>query len=396
MEDMEPNGGLSQSDRSRQAAANIARSKVVDAYNSAPSGGASGHLSSESIHVTREEWQRYHTAWQNYYQKYYNNYYSNAAKNYIEKEREKSDRLAAERIAAEKAKAEASTAKSTPLSHGPVLTETIESPENPTFSDYAKSLKVRIQKKASEKAAKTRTRKKLTPIFMGLAVMLVILFLQYNRLIFAPLAAYVSPGDAPASEISAIDPTVTGEAVSPEPVLIIPKLNIKVPVSFGISSDEVMSAMNNGVAHYRISGASAFPGEIGNTVITGHSAGDVYSANPYKYIFSGLERLSEGDLIYINYNSIRYTYRITKFETVEPTNVSALIYATNKPMLTLITCTPLGTSRFRLLVTAEQISPTFTESSSSEPVSEDIPVIEMPKSEPSFFERIWNWLTGNI
>ena len=40
-----------------------------------------------------------------------------------------------------------------------------------------------------------------------------------------------------------------------------------------------------------------------------------------------------------------------------PTEVSKLVYTTNKPVMTLITCTPLGTSQKRLLVTAEQISP---------------------------------------
>ena len=131
--------------------------------------------------------------------------------------------------------------------------------------------------------------RKFIPIMAGLAVVLLILFLQYNRLIFAPIMAYMSPGNAPASEIEAIDPTIS-KPVSADPRLIIPKLNIDVPIRFDINVTDIMAAMNNGVAHYRISGASAFPGEIGNFIITGHSAGDVYSSNPYKYIFSGLER----------------------------------------------------------------------------------------------------------
>lgn len=208
--------------------------------------------------------------------------------------------------------------------------------------------------------------------------------------------AYVSPGNAPASQIEAIDPTIT-QTVSAEPRLIIPKLNIDVPIHFGISLDEVMSAMNNGVAHYRIAGASAYPGEIGNLVITGHSAGDVYSSNPYKYIFSGLERLDDGDLIYVNYDSVRYTYRVIKKEVVDPSNVAALVVDTDKPLLTLVTCTPLGTSRYRLLVTAEQISPSYDGAEEAE----EVPTVDqntseaLPSNEPSFFEGIWNWLTGN-
>jgi sortase A len=153
--------------------------------------------------------------------------------------------------------------------------------------------------------------------------------------------------------------------------------------------------MNNGVAHYRIAGASAYPGEIGNFVITGHSAGDIYSSNPYKYIFSGLERLEDGDLIYVNYNSVRYTYQVIKKEVVEPSNVAALVVETNRPLLTLVTCTPLGTSRYRLLVTAEQISPNTDGAIEAEkytPVTTESEVL--PANEPSFFEGVWNFLTG--
>ena len=151
------------------------------------------------------------------------------------------------------------------------------------------------------------------------------------------------------------------------------------------------------MAHYRIAGASAFPGEIGNLVITGHSAGDIYSSNPYKYIFSGLERLDDGDLIYVNYNSTRYTYRVVKKEVIEPSNVAALVVETDKPLITLVTCTPLGTSRYRLLVTGEQISPSYDEAEKSNDAlnvdenTED----SLPANEPSFIEGIWNWLTGN-
>ena len=59
--------------------------------------------------------------------------------------------------------------------------------------------------------------------------------------------AYVSPGNVPASDIEAIDPTVT-RVVSADPRLIIPKLNVDVPVHFGIKISEVMEAMKNGVA----------------------------------------------------------------------------------------------------------------------------------------------------
>ncbi len=373
-------GGQSSSDLSRQAAAQLARKKVLAAYTAQAQKKAEEanalkaqpgqHLKDQPVpqKINSESWKKYHSAWQDYYQKYYSQYYSNAARDYIAKEKL--------REARDKAEEEEILSKS-------------------KASEKDSSLRIKIRKKATENAKKTRRMRKFIPLFAGLTVALVILFLQYNRLIFAPIMAYMSPGNVPASEIEALDPTIT-QTVSADPRLIIPKLNVDVPVRYNVPLSGIMQAMNNGVAHYRIAGASAYPGEIGNFILTGHSAGDVYSSNPYKYIFSGLERLEDGDLIYVNYNSVRYTYRVTKKEVVEPTNVAALVVQTDKPLITLVTCTPLGTSRYRLLVTGEQISPSYE--GASQGSGQDIPAIDestaLPSNEPSFFEGLWNWFTG--
>lgn len=392
-------GGQSSSDLQRQAAAAIARRKVLAAYADAAKKAASNsdnngsRLKDEPItsKINSESWKKYHSAWQNYYQKYYSDYYSKAAQDYIAKERLKDAREKAEEeeILSSLTRSSAKVEGKTGLSLG---TET--TPEDDKTDSIKDKLRRKIRKQATESAKKTHRKRHLMPIIAGAVVVLLILFLQYNRLIFAPIMAYVSPGNAPASEIEAIDPTIT-QAVSAEPRLIIPKLNVDVPIHFGISLSEVMPAMNNGVAHYRIAGASAYPGEIGNVVITGHSAGDIYSSNPYKYIFSGLERLEDGDLMYINYNSVRYTYRVIKKEVVEPSNVAALVVNTDKPLLTLVTCTPLGTSRYRLLVTGEQISPSYEGAEEAEQYTPSDQTEALPSNEPSFFEGIWNFLTGN-
>ena len=290
------------------------------------------------------EWQKYHSAWQDYYKNYYSEYYAKAAQTYLATEKMKTERL------------------------------------------------------ANGSAERSHRFRRLIPLCVLLLIILGGLFLQYNRLIFAPIMAYISPdtGDV-ATSIEAVDPSIT-QAVSPEPRLLIPKLNIDVPVAFSIPTTDVMSAMNHGVAQFSIPGANALPGQIGNLVISGHSAGDIYSSNPYKFIFSGLERLSVGDLIYVNYNSTRYTYQMTDSSVVEPTDVSALIYPTDKPVLTLITCTPLGTSRYRLLISAEQISPSY-DTNNVAPTDPETPDqstdSSMPANEPSFFESLWQGIFGS-
>ena len=402
-------GGQSSSDLQRQAAAQIARRKVLEAYNKSAAKKEAGRTASASdtshlknapveTKINSESWKQYHSAWQNYYQKYYSEYYSNAARDYIAKEKLKAERarLEEEEISSALASAGKATDDKTGLKLAQGSAQKSSATGKEDMSEVRAFLRKRIRAKATDNAKIGKKFRKFIPLLAGVAVVLVILFLQYNRLIFAPLMAYVSPGNAPASEIEAIDPTIT-KPVSAEPRLIIPKLNIDVPIRFDINVTDIMEAMNNGVAHYRIQGASAYPGEIGNFIITGHSAGDVYSSNPYKYIFSGLERLEDGDLIYVNYNSVRYTYKVIKKEVVEPSDVAALVVQTDKPLITLVTCTPLGTSRYRLLVTGEQISPSY-ENAPQPSIDEETPVIdsgmELPSNEPSFFEKIWNFLTG--
>lgn len=399
------NGGQSSNDLQRQAAAAIARKKVLAAYAESArktareaNGTAPAHMKDEPVakKVDAETWKKYHSAWQDYYQKYYSEYYSNAAKNYVAKERLKDarEKVEEEEILKSLTKTSAKIGKKGGLSLGTGVNPEMSAYDSSANDNIKTEFRRKIRRKATESAKKTRRKRHLIPVLAGVAVVFLILFLQYNRLIFAPIMAYVSPGNAPANQIEAVDPTIT-QNISPDPRLIIPKLNVDVPVHFGIPLSEVMSAMNSGVAHYRIAGASAYPGEIGNLVITGHSAGDVYSSNPYKYIFSGLERLDDGDLIYINYNSVRYTYRVIKKEVVEPSNVAALVVDTKKPLLTLVTCTPLGTSRYRLLVTAEQISPSTDTAEEAEQYTPADNAESMPSNEPSFFEGIWNFLTGN-
>ena len=390
-------------------------------YRTQPTGGEIGSLKQAPINMNQKvDWQNYHSAWQNYYQKYYSEYYAKAAKSYVETEKTElnnqyekrnqigqlaldSQKRLLENLQNPKPKNLETTEQNSETSETK-STDTPPSLESIHVKTIEATLKERIQKKASSSFQLSKKHRKFIPIFAGVFTVLFILFLQYNRLIFAPIMAYIAPGNANDAEITAINPTITA-APTAEPKLIIPKLNVDVPAHFNIANDTatIDNAMNHGVAQFKIPGADALPGQIGNLVISGHSAGDIYSNNQYKFIFSGLERLQDNDLIYVNYNSIRYTYKVTKKQTVEPTDVAALVYPTSKPILTLITCTPLGSDRYRLLVTAEQVSPTYEEKAVSTPTNTDSTAAlpgnntssEMPANEKPFFQKIWGFLTNN-
>ena len=354
------------------------RSNLIQKYNT--ENRSSLKQTPINLNNQTNNWQKYHSDWQNYYQKYYSEYYAKAAQKYIETEKNKLSGAA--------------TAEQNQLSQDNITGGNLESKQVET------SLREKIRQKANSSFKLTKRHKQLVPLFAGIFSVLFILFLQYNRLIFAPIMAYIAPGNTKDTGITAIDPTVS-EAPTADPRLLIPKLNVDVPVLYNLATDTatINDAMNRGVAQFKIPGADAMPGQIGNLVISGHSAGDIYSNNQYKFIFSGLERLVDGDLIYINYNSVRYTYKVFKRETVEPTNVAALIYPTDKPLLTLITCTPLGTDRYRLLVTAEQINPTYDKTQAptvaeTKPETTENTSSVLPANERSFFDRVWRWLTG--
>ena len=200
--------------------------------------------------------------------------------------------------------------------------------------------------------------------------------------------AYISPGNIDPQNI-VIDPNAAIN-VGAEPRLIIPKINVDVPALYGVGNDydSQMKAMEKGVAHFAIPGANSRPGQIGNTVLSGHSSNDLFDTGDYKFIFAQLEKLEKGDTIYLNYESKRYTYVVVGKEVVKPTQVDKLVTGTQKPILTLITCTPLGTAINRLLVTAEQISP---EPSTAIAESKDTGEAEakMPGNTPSFLEKLF-------
>lgn len=322
-----------------------------------------------STNVSADQWKQYHSAWQDYYQKYYERYYIG----HLHHARQTLEA----RVADASQQAPAATTPEQPTSDG-------ELSRKQALGELRRNLRERIY----HSAKKARSSRHFIPIAAALCVVVVFMFLQYNRNIFATVNAYVSPGNIDPANII-VDPT-TELQVSPEPRLIIPKINIDVPVVWDTKPDQAsqFKAMESGVAWFGIPGANSKPGQVGNTVLSGHSSNDLFDQGAYKFIFAQLDRLENGDTIYINYESTRYTYTVTKKEVVLPTDVKALIYDTNKPVLTLITCTPVGTADKRLLVTAEQLSPNPNAAKAAPPDTSNDSTA-MPGNSPTFFERLF-------
>ncbi len=115
--------------------------------------------------------------------------------------------------------------------------------------------------------------------------------------------------------------------------------------------DQIHKALEQGVVHYP---GTALPGQEGNAFFTGHSSNVFWEPSPYNSVFALLPRLQIGDDVYITYNQTEYHYRVVSKEEVSPKNVEVLAQGTDK-VLTLMTCTPVGTVLRRLVVRAELI-----------------------------------------
>ncbi len=320
-------------------------------------------------HVAKQ-WQHYHNSWQNYYQQYYQQYYQHQLR----------QRQSSNKATVEPTKQQPSTTKPA---------EIIGSGDSPEENETSiNALREQVLGTVRQRAENAKKSRHFIPIITAIAVVLIFVFLQYNQLLFAQVHAYVSPGSIKAQNI-VVDPNASTK-VGPEPKLIIPKINVEVPVVYGLQSLEdapVQEALKGGVVNYPIPGASSMPGQVGNTVMLGHSSNDIFNSGKYKFIFVQLDKLQKGDTIYVNYKGKRYTYSVMNKKVVKPEQVSSLAIKTDKPLLTLVTCTPAGTALNRLLVTAKQISPNPTKA--SKPTNSQNKPSSLAGNAPTLLEQIF-------
>lgn len=280
-----------------------------------------------------KQWEQYHSQWQQYYQKYYEQYYVGAVQQTHAAYQDHATKLREQ-----------------------LQKQTGEAAEM-TEAEAIDDLRSQLLSKVRQNAKKVRKSRHFVPIASAVVVLGVFLFLQYNSFIIAYAQAYISPGNVNPQNII-VDPNAS-LAVDPAPKLIIPKINVDVPVDYNAKPDydSQMAAMTRSVAYFGVAGANSRPGQMGNTPMAGHSSNDFTDTGAVKFVFARLDQLQKGDIFYLNYEGTRYTYNVSDIMVVKPNEVSKLQLGYDKPYATLITCTPLGTAEKRLLVVGEQISP---------------------------------------
>ncbi len=137
--------------------------------------------------------------------------------------------------------------------------------------------------------------------------------------------------------------------------LFIPKISIDAPITWSVKNtgDETGKALEKGVVHLF---GTALPGTVGNVIITGHSSNYAWAAGEYKAVFSLLNQLVVGDPIFLNYQNKPFAYKVFEKRVVKPDDLSALDQGDDSN-LSLVTCTPVGTTLNRLIVSAKQLYP---------------------------------------
>ncbi|WP_369389475.1 class E sortase [Streptomyces sp. CG1] len=140
-------------------------------------------------------------------------------------------------------------------------------------------------------------------------------------------------------------------------VLDIPRLGLRVPVAEGVSKADVL---NKGyVGHYR---GTQQPGQAGNFALAGHRN---THGEPFRY----LPRLRRGDDIEVETRTAAYTYDVDQILPQTSAMDSGVLrsvprsldrpsygYDTPGYYITLTTCTPEFTSRYRMVVWGKLVS----------------------------------------
>jgi sortase A len=126
--------------------------------------------------------------------------------------------------------------------------------------------------------------------------------------------------------------------------LSIPKIDLEVMVVPGVEEEDIKHAIGWMTT-------TGFPGEAGNVVFAGHRS------HTYGKFFHRLDEMEIGDQLSLDTHFGSFNYRVREIKVVEPTDLSVL-KQTDHSLLTLITCEPLYSNDYRLIVIAEELEHT--------------------------------------
>lgn len=138
-------------------------------------------------------------------------------------------------------------------------------------------------------------------------------------------------------ENSEINSTVTRYS------LAIPKIDIENAEVSTIDTD-----LGKHLVHFP---GTPVPPSKGNGVVFGHSTlPQLFDPENYKTIFAKIHNLAIGDKFKVTVNGNTYTYSIVSIQIVDADDASYFTQQTDDSYLTVVTCTPPGTTWKRLIL----------------------------------------------
>lgn len=249
-----------------------------------------------------------------------------------------------------------------------------------------KHVNISAQKQAK---AKQHLRSLFFGVVSGAIVLLIVLFGLFNEMVIAP---FIRPSQS--ASATPIILSTNGVAPTSTPEVIIPKINVQIPVDYSLTSNDeesVQKGLENGVVHYP---TTVKPGEKGNAAFFGHSSNNIFNPGKYKFAFVLLKELVPGDIFYLTYEGKVYTYKVYDKQIVKPNQVDILNNVEGKTATAiLITCDPPGTTLNRLVVWGEQVNP--DPNSAVDPTATAVQApAEISGNGPSLWQRLTGWISG--
>lgn len=134
----------------------------------------------------------------------------------------------------------------------------------------------------------------------------------------------------------------------------IPSIQIRLPIYHGYTENE----LSKGAGHLP---SSSLPvgGKSTHAVLAAHSG------RADSKMFTDLDQVKEGDLIYLYVLHKTLMYEVDQITVTTPDDTDAIQIIDGEDLLTLLTCTPYGTNTHRLLVRGHRIFPNETRSASN-------------------------------
>lgn len=130
----------------------------------------------------------------------------------------------------------------------------------------------------------------------------------------------------------------------------IPKINEELPIYLRANQENLSKGIG------QIEGTSLpIGGKDTHTVLAGHRG--YHGAKMFRH----LDQLADGDIFYINVLREQLVYKVSGREIINPNQVERLSVTKGQDRVTLLTCEPYTSSKYRLLIYGERVETNQTE-----------------------------------